>query len=78
MQSVKVRLKVAKARSGMTNEQIADRTGLSRQTVSFAFAKGTPLNQKILTLKCICDAMDYPFTDLFADESFNQKLEGVL
>jgi hypothetical protein len=50
---------------------------MSLQTVHFSFARCTPLNQKVLTLKCICDAMDYPFSELFADERLNEKIKEV-
>lgn len=74
---VKARLKAAKKRSGLTCDEIAERSGMSLQTVHFSFARCTPLNQKVLTLKCICDAMDYPFSELFADERLNEKIKEV-
>ena len=71
---VKRQLRLKKAYTGMSYEEIADKTGISLQTIAATLAPSVENNTRILTLKYICDAFGITLSQLFDNEKFAEPI----
>ena len=70
------RMKEIRELKGMTQEDLANKSGISRQTIS-AIENQKYENIKIKTLFAIADALDSTFTDIFSRQTNRQNMRGA-